>query len=87
MVVVGVADATVIHIVKVAAAQVIYPAVVVEGAVIPVSAFIATPTVAEAIIDAAVKADLRPPITVIPSVAIIAPSPVARSPQVADFGR
>ena len=57
----GVVDyGLVVDIVNVRDVHVIHRAVVVEGSVIPISAFIADTTVAEAIVDATVEADLRP---------------------------
>jgi hypothetical protein len=81
----SVVDSPAINIMQVAAAHVIHRAVVVEGAVIPVSALIADSTVAEAIIHAAIKADLCTPVPVVPGVAITAPTPIARCPEQANF--
>src|ERR1017187_6608672 len=58
-----------------------HAAVVVERASAPVSASEAETAVAVAVIDSAVEADVRTPITTMPSINTVRESPVARSPQ------
>jgi hypothetical protein len=55
--------------------------IVKEHAVIPVAALITRTRVPEAVVDATVIADMRPPISDVPKVAISLIAPVARSPQ------
>jgi hypothetical protein len=81
-----VVDSSAINIMKVAAAHVIYRAVVIEGAVIPVATFISHTAVAIAIIHAAIKADFCTPVAFVPGVATITPTPIAGSPEQANFG-
>jgi hypothetical protein len=59
---------------------VIHRAVVLEGSIIPISTTIADTTIAEAVVDTAIEADSGSPVTVIPGVAIVAITPVTRSP-------
>ncbi len=83
----GVVDhGPVVNIVNVRDVHVIHRAVVVEGSMIPVSAFIADTTVAETVVDATVEADMRAPIALIPSVGVAAPTPVTGSPEKANLG-
>ncbi len=81
-----VAHSPVVNIVNVPDVHVVHRAVVVEGSMIPVSAFIADTTVAEAVVDAAVEADMGAPIPLIPSVGVAAPTPVTGSPEKANLG-
>jgi hypothetical protein len=55
-------------------------AVIEEGSMIPISAFIADTTVAESIVDAAVKPDMRTPVPGIPEERPAAPTPITRRP-------
>src|ERR1700722_10036085 len=80
-------DGLVVGITDVCVADVIHRAVVVEGAVVPISAFIAHTTKTEAVVDAAVEADVRAPVSAIPGVGIAAPSPVTRRPKHTNHGR
>jgi hypothetical protein len=82
----SVVDGPAINIMEIAADHVIYRAIVVEGAVIPVAAFISHTAVAIAIIHAAVKADLCAPVAFVPGVATPTPTPIAGSPEQTDFG-
>src|SRR5271157_4409178 len=79
-------DGLVVNIVNIRDVYVIHRAVVVETAVIPISALIADATVAEAIVDAAVKADIGAPIAFIPGKGVAAPTPITRRPEKADLG-
>ena len=82
----GVVDyGPVVNIVKVPDVHVVHRAVVVEGSMIPVSAFIAETTVAETVVDATVEADMGAPVAFIPSVAVTAPTPVTGSPEEANL--
>src|SRR5262249_21472200 len=68
-------------------AEIVDGAVIAEDAVLPVTALIADAHIAEAVIDAAVKPDMRPPIASMPDIRAAAPAPVARRPEHADDGR
>ena len=61
--------------------DVVHGAVVVEMAVPPVSAFIAVADVSEAIIDSAVKADVWAPVSRMPDIHTLTPTPIAGSPE------
>src|SRR5450756_1882014 len=74
----GVVDyGPVVNIVNVRDVHVVHRAVVVEGPVIPISAFIA---------DTTIEADMRAPVALIPGVAVAAPTPITGSPEKANFG-
>ena len=62
-------------------------AVVKESAMAPFTAEESDATVAKAIVDAAVKADMRTPISGVPAVISIRPAPVPRGPEQAYGGR
>ena len=67
--------------------HVVHRGVVAEGSVGPISTAVADATVAEAIVDATVEADLAAPVAFIPSEGIAAPTPIAGSPEQANAGR
>ena len=75
----------VVNIANVRAAYIIYRAVVAEGPMIPISAFIAGTTITEAVSHAAIKAHMIAPVAVMPSVGIVAPAPITGSPEQANF--
>src|ERR1700689_821751 len=75
----------VVDIVKIRAANVIHRAVVVEASVIPISALITETAVAEAVVDASVKADIRTPVAFIPGECVAAPTPVTGRPEQASL--
>ena len=66
---------------------VIHAAVVIEGATAPVSAFITVAEISIAVVHAAIKADVRAPISRMPCVETSAPSPITRSPKKSGLGR
>jgi hypothetical protein len=76
----------VVNVVNVRHVHVIYRSVVLEGSVIPISAFIAGTAIAVAVVDAAIKADMRTPVAFIPGIGIAAPAPITGSPEQARFG-
>jgi hypothetical protein len=61
--------------------------VVEEMALAPFAAAEALAAVSKAVVDSTVEADMRAPVTAIPNVDAVVPSPVSRSPQQARFGR
>ncbi len=77
----------VVNIVNVRDVHVIHRAVVVEGPVVPISAFIADTTVAEAVVHAAVEADSGAPVAFIPGKGVAAPTPITGSPEQVNGGR
>src|SRR5580658_5233432 len=77
----------VVNIVNVRVVHVIHRAVVVKLSVIPISTFIAETSIAEAVVDATVEADVRTPVAAIPSKANTAPTPITGSPEQANCGR
>jgi hypothetical protein len=60
--------------------------VVEEMALAPFAAAEALAAISKAIVDSAVKADMRPPVTAVPNVEAVVPSPISGSPQQARFG-
>src|ERR1035441_343923 len=76
----------VVNIVNARAADIIYRAVVAEGPIVPIPAFIAGPTIPKTVVDATVEADLRTPVADIPGIGIAAPTPITWSPEQANFG-
>src|SRR5580698_3379383 len=80
-------DGLVVNVGNVGFADVIHREVVAEGSIVPISAFIADTTVAEAIVDATVEADMRAPVAAIPGEGAAAPSPITGGPEQAHRGR
>src|SRR5580658_8526698 len=60
--------------------------VVGEVSAVPAAALIPRSTVAEAVIDAAIEADLRTPISFMEKKRVAAPAPITWSPEEADLG-
>src|SRR3984893_10035627 len=79
--VVVVGDSGVIGVVNDRHIDVIYSTVVRETAMVPAPAEIANSDVTESIIHAAIEADVRSPITSVPVIAAVAPTPVAGRPK------
>src|SRR5580700_962739 len=75
----------VIYVVHVGDVHVVHAAVVEEMAAVPVAAFVAEAAVAETVVNAAVEADVRAPISGVPEISAATPTPVARRPQESDF--
>ena len=73
----------VIHIVNLGDVHVVHSPVVVEIVSPPISPFITFSRVSIAIIYPAIETDARSPVTVIPYVCPVIPSPISRRPQVA----
>jgi hypothetical protein len=61
--------------------------VIEELAVIPVTAFVADSDVAVTVVDSSVEADVRTPISDIPEIRAVRPTPISRRPEKADFRR
>src|SRR2546430_1866640 len=61
--------------------HVVHRAVVEEVTVSPISALVATAKVAKPVINAAVESDVRSPITCVPNISALAPSPITGGPQ------
>src|SRR4029077_19204640 len=75
-------------VVNVAIARDVYVAyrlVVEEVAVVPAAAFVPVAEIAIAVADAAVEADFRSPVAFVEYVVIVIVTPVAGSPEIADF--
>src|ERR1700751_992701 len=81
-----VVDDSLVVDVNVGDGDVVHGAVVIEVAVAPVSAFIAVAEIAEAVIHASVETDVRPPISRMPDVDTVTPTPVAGRPEYANRG-
>jgi len=73
----------VIHVVNLGHVHVIHRSVVVEIVSPPISALITFPPVSIAVIYSAIETDVRPPVTPIPYIHSVVPSPISRRPQVA----
>src|SRR5580704_2610328 len=76
-------------VVNVAIARDVYVAyrlIVIKVAVVPAAAFVAAARIAVAIVDTAVEPDVRSPVAFVEDVVIAIAAPVARSPEIADFG-
>jgi len=83
----GVVDhAAFVDIRDVDVSNIIDRAVVAEGPVVPIPAFIAGATIPETVVDATVEADMRTPVADIPGVGIAAPTPITGRPEQANFG-
>jgi hypothetical protein len=74
----------VIDVADVDGAEIVDSSIVGEDAVVPISALVAYATITETIVDAAVKADVRTPITRVPNIKPLSPTPVARRPKQPD---
>src|SRR5208282_140888 len=75
-------DGLAVCVVKVPATDIVHIRVIAELIVLPVAALVAEATIAVAIVDAAVEADFRTPIALIPSIRAIAASPVTGRPEI-----
>ncbi len=70
-----------IHVVNDVSIHVVDDAVVVKRSMIPIPASVSDAGIAETVVDAAVKSDLRTPIAFMPQVRAAAPAPIPRSPS------
>src|SRR6266851_6564284 len=77
----------VVDVVNVRDVDVVHGTVVGEGSVAPVAALIPDAAVAEAVVHAAVEADMRTPIACVEDVSAAAPSPVPGGPEIAHHRR
>src|SRR5690242_7719722 len=68
-------------------ADVVDLTVIEEPSVLPIAALVARAGVAVAVVDAAVEADMRPPIAGVPEIGAVAPTPPRRRPIEPDRGR
>ena len=78
--------AVLINVMHDADVHIVVGAVVIEMAASPVTALVAEADVAEAVVDAAVKADVRPPIPTVEAIAAMPESPVSGGPESAHVG-
>src|SRR5271170_7469014 len=70
-----------IGIVDYAGVDAVHFCVVEERAASPVAAVVANATVAEAVINAAIKSNVRPPVACVPGVDALAPAPIPGRPK------
>ena len=84
--VIVIGDPGVVGIVNDRHIDVVHRAIVSEAATFPASPEIANSHVTKAIIYAAIESDVRPPITSMPVIAAVPPTPVAWSPKYANAG-
>ena len=78
---------SVVHVVNVRSVDVVHRAVVKEMIAAPVAALVAESAVTEAVVNAAVEADMWSPETGVPEISTAAPAPIAWSPQKSDTWR
>src|SRR5271165_185485 len=76
----------VVNIMNVGDVDVVHRTVVIELAIVPASAFVAMAEISVAVSDAAIEANLRPPIALIEKESVTTPTPVRRSPEIANLG-
>ena len=79
-------DGRVIDVVDVVDIHVQYGTIVEKMSVVPTPTVKANSKVAEAVVDAAIKPDGRPPIAIVENETSAAPAPISGCPQEADFG-
>lgn len=80
-------DRLVIDIGDMDAAKIIDGAVVEEPAIAPITTFESNAPVTEAVINAAIKADMRAPVSAVPGKDACVPTPITGCPQEANLGR
>jgi hypothetical protein len=66
--------------------NVVHAPVVKVAVALPISAIKTTAGVAKAVIDTAVKSDVRTPVSIVPVIETVVPTPVSGSPKLADGG-
>ena len=76
----------VVNVVNAGDIHVVHRTVVVKLSVLPTSALIAGTTIAKAVVDPTVEADLRTPVAVIPAIGVAAPAPITGSPEQTNLG-
>jgi len=74
-------DGFVVDVGDVDAAEIIHGPVVSEDAASPIAALVAGAHIAEAVIDAAVESDMRPPISGVPNIEAVPPAPIPWGPE------
>src|ERR1700688_4018838 len=74
----------VINVGDVGDVNVVHAPVVKVAVALPISAIKTTAGVTKAVIDAAIKSDVRPPVSLVPGIEAIVPTPVSGSPKLAD---
>jgi len=79
-----VVDRVVVNVVNDVDVDTCHVAVISEDGMFPISPLVAAPAVSETVVDAAVKPDMRTPISMMPPVAGALISPIRRRPQRAD---
>ena len=67
--------------------HIVYSPVIEELSTIPVTAFVADTDVAVTVVNSSVEADVWTPISDIPDIRAIGPTPISRRPEKADFRR
>jgi hypothetical protein len=82
----GVDDCPLVDVVDDGDVYVVYSTVIEELSSTPVTAFVADSDVAVTVVDSAVEADVWTPISDIPDIEAIRPTPIAWRPEEADFG-
>ena len=80
-------DRGVVGVVNLGDVDVVHGTVVVEAIAVPASTFITVAKISIAVVDAAVKANLRTPVAFVKEEGISAPAPISWRPEIADFRR
>lgn len=80
-------DRLLIDVVNHVDVHVIHPSVIEEVAAVPAAAEVAGAGVAESVVDAAVEADFRAPVSGVPEIGAVGPAPVAGRPEKTYLGR
>src|SRR5580693_4171949 len=71
----------VIYVVYVGDVHVVHATVVEEMAAVPVATLVAEAAVPETVVNTAIEANVRAPVTGVPEISAATPAPVARRPQ------
>ena len=77
----------IVNIVEVMLVHAVIRRVVEKMAVVPASALITIPEVAEAIVDPAIETYGHSPVALIEIISAVAPTPISRSPELSHFRR
>src|ERR1035437_9502059 len=81
VVVAAVLNPLVVDIVNIGAIHVALGTVIEEVSAVPTAAAITFAVVTEAVVDAAIEADLGPPVAIVEEVSAVAPAPITRRPK------
>jgi hypothetical protein len=83
----GIHDRPLVDVVDDGDVYIVHSRVIEELTTIPVTAFVADSDVAVTVVDSSIEADIWAPISNIPEIRAVRPSPIARCPEKTDLGR